>query len=160
MVRETFPVRKKMLMAGLTAATLGLVAIPLGAADDPIAIRQALMDSNGASAALAGGVMKGDIAYSPVIGKAVINSLAATSDAFGSFFPEGSTDPARSSASPKIWEDAPGFAAELGKFQAASAAAAKASGRDGPADAKAFAAAVGPILDSCKSCHQDYRIKK
>ena len=84
-----------------------LVAIPR-AADDPIAIRQALMDSNGIAPPWLAGVMKGDIAYSPVIGKAVINSLAATSDAFGSFFPEGSTDPARSSASPKILGGCPG----------------------------------------------------
>lgn len=154
------PVRKKMLMAGLTAVTLGLVAFPLGAADDPVAIRQALMDSNGSSAALAGGVMKGEVAYSPVIGKAVIGALAATSDAFGSFFPEGSADPAHSAASPKIWENAAGFASELAKFQAATAAAVKASGKDGPADANAFVAAVGPVLDSCKSCHQDYRVKK
>ena len=59
-----------------------------------IATRQALMDNNGAAAGLAGGVMKDEVAYSPVIGKAVIEAFSATAHAVGSFFPEGSADPA------------------------------------------------------------------
>ncbi len=79
--------------------------------------------------------------------------------AYGSFFPEGSIDPARSNASPKIWEDKAGFEAELAKFQQAVSAAVQASGKDGPADKAAFVAAIQPAFGSCKSCHQSYTIK-
>lgn len=146
----------KTLMAGMLAATVG-ATVPLAAADDPIAVRQALMDSNGAAAGLATGVLKGEIAYDPAIGKAAIRAVAATSAAVGSFFPAGSADPARSHASPKIWDDAAGFADQLAKFKAATDGALKVSGRSGPADSEAFAAAMAPVFDSCKSCHQGYK---
>ena len=52
-----------------------------------------------------------------------------------------------------------GFQAALGKFQTAVAAAVAASGKDGPPDAAAFQAAVQPVLGTCKSCHETYRIE-
>ncbi len=143
--------------------TLGLVAalsVPALAAEDPITVRQHLMDSNGASAAVAGGMLKGEIPYSPAVAKAAILSLAATASAFGAFFPEGTLNPAKSEASPKIWEDAAGFQAELAKFTEATAAARQASGRAGPADLDAFKAAIEPVMGSCKSCHQGFRVSK
>jgi cytochrome c556 len=145
--------RLPILFGALALATTAF------AADDPIAARQALMDSNGAAAGLAGGVLKDEVAYSPVVGKAVIEAFSATAHAVGSFFPEGSDDPARSKASPKIWEDAAGFGAALGKFGSDVAAAREAAGKDGPADKAAFAAAVQPVLGNCKSCHESYRLQ-
>lgn len=145
--------RKLPVVIGALAA----LAIPAFAADDPIAARQALMDNNGAAAGLAGAVMKDEVAYSPAVGKAVIEAWNATALAYGSFFPEGSADPARSHASPKIWEDMAGFEAEIARFQANVAAAREVSGRGGPADKAAFAAAVQPVFDNCKSCHEAYR---
>ena len=84
------------LIAGLVAAA---VALPAVAAEDPIAVRQALMGSNGAAGAVAGAMLKDELAYSPVVGKSVIASLNATALAVGDFFPEGTLDPARSEAS-------------------------------------------------------------
>jgi cytochrome c556 len=146
-------VRKLPIAIGLFA----VLAVPGYAADDPIAVRQALMDSNGAAAAVAGGMMKDEIPYNPTVARAAIMAWAAVAHAYGSFFPEGSLDPARSHASPKIWEDMAGFQKHLDEFQALTAAAVKAAGKDGPADKAAFAAAAGPVLGACKSCHQDYR---
>ena len=147
--------RKLLVLIGAATA----LALPALAADDPIAVRQALMQNNAGAAALAGGVLKGELAYSPAVGKAAIAAWQATALAVADFFPEGSADPARSAASPKIWEDLAGFQDLLGKFQAASAAAADASGKDGPADAEAFKAAVEPVLGSCKGCHDEYRLE-
>ena len=146
--------RRLAILIGACALTTAAFA-----ADDPIAIRQALMDNNGAAAGLAGAVMKDEVAYAPVIGKAVIEALSATSHAYGNFFPEGSLDPARSKASPKIWEDAAGFQAALDEFATDVAAARQASGKDGPADKAAFAAAVQPVLGNCKSCHEAFRVQ-
>ena len=89
---------KSRLLAGLIAAA----ALPAVAAEDPIAVRQALMGSNGAAGAVAGAMLKDELAYSPAVGKSVIASLHATAEAVGDFFPEGSLDPAASAASPKI----------------------------------------------------------
>ena len=147
--------RRLPILVGVLAA----LAVPGFAADDPIAVRQALMDSNGAAAAVAGGIMKDQIPYDPTVAKSVILAWHAVAVSYGSFFPEGSQDPARSHASPKIWEDAAGFQKELDKFKAGADAAVKAAGKEGPADKAAFAAAAGPIFDSCKTCHEGFRTK-
>ena len=136
---------------------LAILVAPAFATEDVIATRQALMDNNGSAAGLAGAMLKDQIPYAPVAGKAVIVALRSTALAYGDYFPEGSADPARSHASPKIWEDAAGFQAELAKFQTATAAALEAAGKDGPPDKAAFAAAVQPVLGSCKSCHEGFR---
>ena len=140
-------------------ATIGLVASTAFAADDPIAARQAIMDANGAAAAAAGGMLKGEIPYSPVVAKATLASLNATAHTFGDYFPEGSADPAKSAAAPKIWEDPAGFEAALAKFSTDVSAAMAASGKDGPADQAAFQAAIQPVLGNCRSCHETFRLK-
>lgn len=138
--------------------TLAWLATPGFAADDPVAVRQALMSSNGTSAAMSGAVLKGELDYSPAIGRAAISALAATAMAFGDYFPEGTADDPRTEASPRIWEDMEGFMAELEEFQTVTATALEAAGEDGPADAAAFQAAIQPVLGSCKDCHETYRI--
>ncbi len=89
----------------------------------------------------------------------VIATLNATAHTFGDYFPEGSADPAKSGAAPKIWEDPAGFEAALAKFSADVAAAMQASGKAGPADKEAFQAAITPVLGNCKTCHETYRLK-
>jgi cytochrome c556 len=144
----------------IASAALAILAMPALGAEDPIAVRQTLMDNNGAAAGVAGAIMKGELDYNPVVGKAVIYAVSATAAAYGDFFPEGSEDASRSNASPKIWEDMAGFEAELAKFQDAAAKAREIAGKGGPADADAFKAAMGPIFDSCKTCHEGYRVEK
>ncbi|GAB4522959.1 MAG: cytochrome c [Roseibium sp.] len=139
-------------------AGLGFAGAAAQAADDPIATRQAIMASVGAAAGLSGGMMKGEIAYAPAAGKAAIATARAAALTFGDFFPAGS-DQGTTGAAPTIWENADGFAAELAKFTEATAAAAEASGKSGPADLDAFKAAMGPVLGTCKSCHETYRKK-
>ena len=146
--------KKLPVVLGLCAA----LAIPVAAAEDPIAARQALMSSNGAAAAAAGGMMKGEIAYSPVVAKSTLATLAATAIVFGDFFPEGSFDPARSKAAEAIWTDRAGFDAEIAKFRDAAAGALAAAGREGPAELATFQAQVGPVLQTCQSCHEGYQI--
>lgn len=148
--------KKTVLAFSVVAAT----AVAAFASDDPIASRKALMQGNGAAAGLSAGMMKGEIAYSPAAAKAAIAALNATAMTFGDYFPEGSDMGADTKASPKIWEDPDGFQAELAKFQSATAAAVQASGREGPADMEAFKAAVGPVLGTCKSCHEGYQIQQ
>lgn len=143
------------------AASAFLISTTLvTAADDPIAVRQALMESNGASAGASGAMLKGEMDYNPAVAKAAINALHATALAFGDYFPEGSETGGDTTASPKIWEDMEGFQEAVTKFQTDAAAAVEASGKDGPADLEAFKAAITPVLGNCKGCHEDFRIKK
>lgn len=143
------------------AAAFAVLALSAGvahAADDPIAIRKDLMDANGAAAAVSAGLLKGEIPYNPVVAKEAIMTLRGVAHAYGSFFPAGS-DKGNTKASPKIWQDAAGFQAALTKFRTAADAAAKASGKGGPADLAAFKAAIMPVLGNCAACHRDYRLK-
>ena len=143
-----------MIASAVTAAIAASHANPT---EDAIAARKALMRSVGAASAVAGGIMKGEIAYTPAIGDATLKAFHATATVYGDYFPEGSDMGSDTTASPKIWEDPDGFAAELAKLQEATAAGVVASGRTGPADADAFKAVMGPIFGTCKSCHEGYR---
>ena len=145
------------ILAAALAATLALPTLA-AAESDPAHIRERLMDSNAAAAAVSGGIMKEQIPYLPVIGKAAIQTFAASAAAIGDFFPEGSAGD--TDASPKIWEDPAGWQAAVAEFTAAAEAALAASGKDGPADAATFAAAVQPVLKTCQSCHETYRLKR
>ncbi len=135
---------------------VGLSGFAAQAADDAIADRRAIMSSVGAAAGLGGGMMKGEIAYNPAAGKAVIATMRAASVTFGDFFPEGS-EAGDTKAKADIWSNAAGFAAEIDKWTAATEAAVAASGKPGPADLDAFKAAMGPVFGTCKSCHEGYR---
>lgn len=137
-------------------AVAGTAAV---AADDPVATRIALMDSNGAATALAGGMLKQQVPYSPAAGKAAIAAWEAVAVAVGSFFPEGSEGTGHSKASPKIWEDRAGFEADLAKFREATAAAMKGVGEDGPPDLVAFQKLAQPVMGTCKTCHETYRLE-
>jgi cytochrome c556 len=149
-------VKKLPFLIGAVVA----LAMPALSAEDPIAVRKALMQSNGAAAGVSGGIMKGELDYSPAVGKSAIAAFNAVGAAIGDFFPEGTVDDERTTAAPKIWEDPAGFEAALAKFQETSAAAFEAAGKDGPADADAFKAAVGRVMETCKTCHDNYRVKK
>jgi cytochrome c556 len=143
----------------ILAAAFALAATPALAAEDPIVARQLIMGANGGAAGVATGILKDEIAYSPVLGKSVLATLAAGAATVGDYFPEGSLDPARSKAAPKIWEDAAGFDKALADFASDAGAGLEAAGRDGPADKAAFAAAVQPVLENCKTCHEGFRVR-
>ena len=125
------------------------------AADDPIAVRQALMDNNGAAAAVAGGILKDEIPYNPAVAKGVISALNATALRLRQLLPRGQRRSGASHASPKIWEDPAGFAGRTRQvLRPPPRPPSPAAGKEGPADKAAFAAAMQPIFGSCKSCHE------
>ncbi len=146
----------------LTPIALAVFALSAGlasAADNPIAARKALMDSNAAAAKMSGAMLKEDLPYTPTAGLAAIAALHATAVSYGAFFPDNSKTGGGTHASPKIWTDRAGFDKALGKFKSDTEAAMEVAGEDGPADLAAFKAAVGPVLGNCKSCHESYRVR-
>lgn len=149
-----------MKKSAIVLTTLALSAGIAFAAENPIETRQALMEANGGAAGISGAMLKGEMPYSPAAAKAALATFHATSLAFGDYFPEDSKTGNKTTAAPKIWEDAEGFKKALSKFQTDAAAGFEASGEDGPADLASFKAAVMPVLGNCKSCHETYRIKR
>lgn len=152
---------KKFALA-LSVIALSSTAVTAGGhltGNDAVDTRKALMQGVGAAAGAAGGMMKGEIDYNPAVANAAIAAMRGAAYSFGAFFPEGTESVKGSTASPKIWEDADGFAAAAAKFKADIDAASAAAGKDGPADLDAFKAAIGPVFANCKSCHEGYRVK-
>lgn len=147
------------LAVGLGASLAVAAAGAALAADNPLVQRQALMDATAAAAGLSGGMLKGEIPYNPTAAKSAITTLWAVSRNYGHLFPPGS-DTGKTEASPNIWKDRAGFDSHLAKFTADVDKAKEVSGKDGPADLAAFKAAMTPVLANCKSCHEDYRLKK
>lgn len=133
-------------------------AAAVTAADDPIAVRQALMQANAASAGAASAMLKGEMDYNPVVAKAAIATFHSTAEAMGDFFPEGS-NVGETRAAPAIWENPDAFRETLAKFRTDAAAAVEASGRDGPADLEAFRLAVMPVFSNCSACHENFRLE-
>ncbi|WP_128292538.1 c-type cytochrome [Afifella aestuarii] len=126
-----------------------------GGTDNPVQSRQAIMESFGASAKVGGGMIKGEIPYNPAVGQLVLATLDAGAHTFAHYFPEGS-DTGDTEASPKIWQDMEGFHAKIDDLQEATTAAVKAK----PQDLDAFKQTFGKVAKNCKSCHEDYRVKK
>ncbi|MCT7373464.1 c-type cytochrome [Chelativorans salis] len=150
---------KRFVVSCSALSALFITAAAVTAADDPVAVRKALMQSMAASAATSGAMLKGELDYNPVVAKAALATFNATAHAYGDYFPGGSETGGDTTAAPEIWKDPEGFQEALGKFQTDVAAALEASGKDGPADLAAFQQAVGPVLTNCRSCHEDFRVK-
>ena len=138
------------------ALAIGAASTTAIAASDPILVRQKIMKSNGAVAKPAGAMLKGEMDFNPDVANAAIRTMNAVAYTFGNYFPTGSESGMKTRADPKIWSDMAGFEAKLAKFQKDTDAAAAAE----PKDLEAFKAAMGPVFESCKSCHDEYRTEK
>ena len=143
----------RRLLVGLTSLSLIAVAASAYATSDPIATRKTQMDANGGAAGAAVAMIKGEVPFNAAVSKSVFQTMHAVAYAYGDYFPEGSGT-ANTKASPKIWEDAAGFAAALEKFQKDTDAAVAQDIQD----LDTFKASFGTVAANCKSCHDTYRI--
>jgi cytochrome c556 len=143
----------RRIYVGLAALAVVTAAAGAYAVEDPIFTRKALMGANGAAAGAATAMIKEEVAFHPGVAKSVFATLRAVAYSYGDNFPPGS-DQGETKASPKIWEDAAGFAAALTKFQQDADAALAAN----PQDLDAFKAAFGQVAGNCKACHDAFRL--
>lgn len=143
----------RRLIVGLAALAVAGMAVNAYATEDVVKTRKLLMDANGGAAGTGAAIMKGDIPFNPAVAKSVFLTMHAVAYSYGDYFPEGSGG-GDTKASPKIWEDAAGFAAALAKFQQDTDAAIAADVQD----IDAFKAAFGTVAANCKSCHDVYRL--
>ena len=124
------------------------------AADSPQHKRHELMEGVGKAAKVIGAMFRGEAEYDEA---AVQESLLTFQDAagkFGKLFPAGSETGDGTEAAPAIWEDRAGFDAALQDWADATAAAIDAA----PATLEDAKAAFGPVFQTCKGCHDNYRL--
>lgn len=134
-----------------------LFMLTTAASASPVEDRQALMKDIGRSMGVLGPVMKGDKPFEAGAVQTALDNLKADAlkmDA-GTLFPKGS-ESGDTAASPKIWEDAAGFQADIDHFRTATAAAADAK----PQDVDALRVSMKDVGASCGTCHQAFRVKK
>ncbi len=152
--------RKTVLATAAAAALAALAATAHGhdvepKLDDPISLRQNLMKQAGASMGAMGAIAKGEAEFDARVVEASLRTLHAVALGYAPLFPEGSeSDP--SEAGPAIWTEADGFAEQNAKFIAATAQALAMK----PQSADEMKQAMGVLGQSCKSCHEGYRVKK
>lgn len=135
-------------------ATLALASVAI-AADDPIHERHELMESVGKAAKPIGQMFKGEIDYDASVVMKSLSTWKSVGEKFGDLFPEGSETGQDTEAAPAIWEDRDGFNDALAMWVEATdkAIAANPQSLD---DAKPT---VGAIFNTCKNCHDSYRIE-
>jgi cytochrome c556 len=143
----------RRLVFGTCVVTLGIVATTAFATNDPIVTRKKLMDVNGKGAAVAVGMAKGEIPFDPKVAEAVIQGWNSVAYSAVDYFPEGS-DKGDTKASPKIWQEMSEFQEYFAKFQKDTDAALKSK----PQDLDAFKAVLATVGESCKNCHEDFRL--
>ena len=118
--------------------------------------RHELMESVKEGAQVVGPMLQGKEDFDAEAAMAALNVWADVGQKFGDLFPAGTETGDGTEAAPAIWEDREGFNAALKEWQDATAAAIAAS----PQTLDDARAAIGPAFDTCKNCHDTYRIEE
>lgn len=137
----------------LTLAALA-IATSVFADHDPRHERHELMESVGDAAKPVGLMLRGETDFD---GEVLMQSLQVWKDVageFGGLFPEGTETGMDTEAAPAIWEDRAGFDEALMKWETAVDTAIAAA----PDSLEAAKPVVGPVFQTCKGCHDNYRI--
>ena len=151
------PVLSRTTMIG-TAIFVASVTLPLAGGHSPVEMREAAMKEVGKSTKLLGEMVKGETAFDAAAANEALTAMAAAVADFGTYFPEGTAlaGENENAAAETIWTDRAGFDAAVAEFQQDIAAAVEAAPQSQDALATSFAA----VAQNCKSCHEDYRVKK
>lgn len=138
----------------LTLAVLACAG--LATADtDPRVERHELMESVGDAAKPVGQMLRGDAEYDAGVVMTSLETFRSVSEKFGGLFPPGSDTGADTEAAPAIWEDRAGFEQALADWRDATDAAIAAH----PQSLDEARPVVGPVFNTCKGCHDNYRIE-
>ncbi len=136
-------------IAGLgLAAGLATAAVSAG---NPVEERQATMKGV-AKSMKEGGALQA--AFDAAKAKTTMDNVAAAAKKLKGLYPAGSDADPKSGADPKVWTQKADFEKRLAEMGALAANAGKAK------DADAYKAAYKSLGETCKSCHDVYRLKK
>ena len=141
------------------AVVVALVSASVGAyamleSEAIIKYRQGVMKAIGGHMAASAQVVRGKVDQAEAL-EAHAAAIAALSKNVPELFPEGS-DFGETDAKIAIWDDWSGFEEAARKSSEAAQAYQEAAGSG---DRAAVAAAFKDLSDTCKGCHEDYRVK-
>lgn len=114
--------------------------------------RHELMEGVLDAAKVVGPMLKGEVDFDAAAAMKTLETWRDVGGKFGDLFPEGSEG---GEAAPAIWEDREGFNAALQEWNDATAAAIAAN----PQTLDDARASIGPVFNTCKNCHDTYRIE-
>ena len=126
------------------------------AGSDPIKERQHLMEETRDAAKLVGGMLKGKTEFDAEAAMAALKTWKNTATKAGDLFPEGSETGHDTEAKSTIWSDRAGFDEKMADFNTAVDVAIAAK----PDSLEALKPVAGPIFNTCKGCHDGYRVEK
>lgn len=144
-----------MLKKGLVAVAAIVVLTAGVAAANVIEQRQKIMEGIGEATKPVGGMLKGSAPFDLAKVQAALKAYEDGAKKMPELFPDNSKTGNKTTAAPKIWEDANGFKAAFDKFGKDSAAAL-----DAIKDEASFKANFPGVLKNCGSCHEQYRVKQ
>ena len=147
--------RSHTVLAALIGAGLALgVSTAAISAGNPVEERQAAMKQVGQTMKEAIAFTGAATPYDAAKVKTLMDGLAGSAKKLKGLYPAGSGADPKTEASPKVWENKADFDKRLAELGTLAAAAGKAT------DTASFKAAFKPVGDTCKSCHDVYRMKK
>jgi cytochrome c556 len=126
------------------------------AGSDPIKARQHLMEETRDGAKVIGGMLKGEKPFDAEAAMAALKVWKKTATEAGDLFPEGSETGHDTEAKSTVWTDRAGFDEKMAIFNTKVDEAIAAN----PDSVEALKAAAGPVFQSCKGCHDGYRVEK
>lgn len=148
--------REKIMVRSAIAAVLLVAGASLAfAQSDPVAHRIDLMKQVGDATKITSAMMKGEVAFDLAKVQETLAVYQRVASEIGPLFPESAKTGKDSTAAPAIWESRADFDAKLARWHKDSAEAAAAI-----KDEATFKTSFRTVLANCKSCHDDFRIKK
>jgi cytochrome c556 len=143
---------RKQVHRLLLIAASTLIVSPALADDDPAHERHELMEGVKDAAKPVGEMLQGKAEFNQETVMASLRTFAEAGEKLGNLVPDGSQG---GEAAPAIWEDPEGFEEKIAAWREATADAIAAE----PATLEDAKPALGPVLESCKNCHESYRIE-
>lgn len=148
------PVRT-VVWAALSGAGIALCFASIAAAaGSPVEDRQAAMKHVGQTMKEATAFTSAATPYDAAKVKGLMDGLAADAKKLKGLYPASSAADPKTAADPKVFANKADFDKRLAEMGTLAATAGKAK------DTDSFKAAFKPVGDTCKSCHDIYRMKK
>ena len=137
------------LLAGLMAPMM------LVAGEDPIEVRDELMEDTREALKPLGAMAKGEKDFDAEVVSASFETWKHVGMKFGGLFPEGTETGGGTEAKSTIWTDREGFEQALAEFNEAVEAGIAAA----PTSVGELKPVLGAVTKTCKGCHDGYRVK-
>jgi cytochrome c556 len=133
--------------------SLGLACAAVSAGN-PVEERQATMKQVGQTMKEANAFTSAATPYDAAKVKGLMDGVAANAKKLKGLYPADSASDPKTAADPKVWQNKADFEKRLAEMGTLATAAGKAK------DTDSFKAAFKSLGETCKSCHDVYRMKK